>query len=102
MPLMTPCRRSPVRGPLHAIAISLGWVPLLLCLHLATSALAAPDAVRTRQFDAANPEAARQWQRESRELLFRLMMCGDKPARVPLDAQCVRREQPPGAPYRLE
>ncbi len=54
------------------------------------------------RFTAQDARAARKWQRQARLKLFELMMGGGMPQRVPLNAQVVRRIEPPNAPYALE
>jgi hypothetical protein len=98
---MTPPRRWPCLPP-RQTPFPRSWVALLLCLPFAWPAVADPTTIRTRKFDAANLAAAREWQRESREVLFRLMLGGQRPDPVPFAVQILRRDQPSGSPYRLE
>jgi hypothetical protein len=78
--------------------LSLASVAVLL---LATSAApaGAPPAMR---FQAKSPAEASAWQRAAREKLFALMMGGQQPSRVPLDAKLIRRLEVPAGGYALE
>jgi dienelactone hydrolase len=78
--------------------------PNALCvsLFLITHLTAESQPIRARQFEPSDPSATWQWQRESRDLLFRLMMGGRKPEAIPLAPQLLHSEQPPGTAYRLE
>lgn len=51
--------------------------------------------------DAAQDEAT-GWQRESRQKLLPLMMCGQTPESVPLKPQVLRREEVPAGGYVVE
>jgi len=62
----------------------------------------APSTKRVLRFRATNPDDARQWQQQAREKLFTLMMGDQRLARVPLDAQLLKREEPAGANYTLQ
>ncbi|MBM3492947.1 MAG: hypothetical protein FJX72_01295 [Armatimonadetes bacterium] len=88
------------------MGITIGMaVPLL-----AVTALGAPPSggptqtpqTRAMRFEARTRSEAQRWQERARAKLYALMMGGAKPDRVPIQAQIVRRIQPPNAPYTLE
>ena len=49
------------------------------------------------RFQAQTPAEARAWQEAARAKLFALMMGGEQPARVPLDAKVLRRIEVPAS-----
>ena len=55
----------------------------------------AAETTRTMRFQAQTPDEARAWQQTAREKLFALMMGGQHPAAVPLDAKVLGRTELP-------
>lgn len=62
----------------------------------------AAETARAMRFHASTPDEARVWQAGARDKLFALMMGGQQPARVPLDAKVLSRFELPAAGYGLE
>lgn len=75
---------------------------LATCTALVAASTATAEALRTNRFQVTTPEAARRWQQRAREALFAGMMGGGRPARVPLDAAVLRRNDAPGGQYVIE
>lgn len=62
----------------------------------------AVDSQRTLRFRATSKGEVLAWQKQSRERLFALMMGGEKPEPVPLDARILQRIEMPAGGYVLE
>ncbi|MBI4663886.1 MAG: acetylxylan esterase [Verrucomicrobia bacterium] len=76
---------------------------LLLAVASLAAALAAAEALnRSLRFQASNESDAVRWQQKSRTQLFTLMMGGEKPKPVPLDAKILTRHEAIAEPYSLE
>ncbi|MBI4604598.1 MAG: acetylxylan esterase [Planctomycetes bacterium] len=75
---------------------------LPLAAALLGTPIAAEESARAFRFSAASPDAARSWQASARETLFKLLMGGARPARVPLEPKVLRRIEMPAGGYVLE
>ncbi len=71
---------------------------LLIVSHLTPAA----EALRTLEFNSTTKRETIAWQQQSRETLFALMMGGEKPKPVPLDARILQRIEMPAGGYVLE
>jgi len=69
---------------------------------LFAGAAPAAEPLRASRFKADSAAEARLWQRTAREKLLALMMGGQAPQRVPLDAKVLRRIDVPAGGYVLE
>ena len=74
----------------------------LAALLLFPSGNPAEPLVRSRQIPSATKREGLQWQRDSRQKLFELMMGGKKPEAVPLQPQALGREEVLAGGYVLE
>ena len=69
---------------------------LLVCLW-GSPICGAAEPVRAMRFQAQTPAEARAWQEAARAKLFTLMMGGNQPARVALDAKVLRTVEVPAS-----
>ena len=60
------------------------------------------DGMRSMQFDAETPDAARLWQKQARTKLFELMMGGKRPDPTPPNVNIIKKEIVPDEKYHLE
>jgi Abhydrolase family len=73
-----------------------------LLLFASVAVATGAESTRSLRFQAATKENAVQWQRESRQMLFKLLMGGQKPEPGPLDPRTLRREEVPAGGYVIE
>ncbi|NOS71821.1 MAG: hypothetical protein HOP33_18065 [Verrucomicrobia bacterium] len=74
------------------------WV----CLVAGMNPVIAGNGIRTNGFIAVDNAQAEIWQNQARQRLFKLMMGGDKPQRLPLETKILQHAESPNGGYGLE